>query len=150
MYVSHDQLTFQHAVFIAQTTLPRLRSHLVSSQEVYKYVSLDARWGSVSSASRTMSTSLADTTAKSPTTVALPPSEQVLAIRPPTYRCDFGFLPIPKRLRYDPEKPFYFGTFLNVFFGICTTLGEFNHCYTYSRTFMTQQFVPISTIVSPY
>ncbi|KAF8838914.1 MFS general substrate transporter [Paxillus ammoniavirescens] len=40
----------------------------------------------------------------------------------PTYRHDFGFLPIPKRLRYDPDKPFHFGMLLNTFFGISSTL----------------------------
>ncbi|KAF9235650.1 major facilitator superfamily domain-containing protein [Melanogaster broomeanus] len=40
----------------------------------------------------------------------------------PTYQHDFCFLPIPKPLRYDPEKPFHFGILLNAFFGISSTL----------------------------
>ncbi|KAG6826980.1 hypothetical protein H0H92_013685 [Tricholoma furcatifolium] len=34
---------------------------------------------------------------------------------------DFGFLPIPRRLRYDPEKPFQFGLLLNIVFGLSST-----------------------------
>lgn len=37
---------------------------------------------------------------------------------------DFGFLPIPKRLRYNPEKPFHFGIVLNIAFGIASTFSE--------------------------
>jgi hypothetical protein len=39
------------------------------------------------------------------------------------YTTDFGFIPIPKHLRYDPERPFYFGTFLNVAFGFAATFS---------------------------
>jgi hypothetical protein len=38
---------------------------------------------------------------------------------------DFGFLPIPKRLRYDPDEPFYFGLLLNAPFGFASTLSGF-------------------------
>ncbi|KAH0832294.1 major facilitator superfamily domain-containing protein [Lanmaoa asiatica] len=86
-----------------------------------------------------MSTSPAGTTMGTPMAAVPPSTEQVLNVRHPTYRYDFGFLPIPKRLRYDPDKPFYFGMFLNVFFGICNTLGELDICYTYSGTLMTRQ-----------
>ncbi|PIL34821.1 hypothetical protein GSI_02608 [Ganoderma sinense ZZ0214-1] len=34
---------------------------------------------------------------------------------------DFGFLPIPKRVRYDPERPFHFGLLMNVIFGVAST-----------------------------
>ena len=37
---------------------------------------------------------------------------------------DFGFLPIPERLRYHPNRPFYFGLLLNIFFGIASTFSE--------------------------
>ncbi|KAG8714920.1 hypothetical protein FRC08_011243 [Ceratobasidium sp. 394] len=37
-------------------------------------------------------------------------------------RFDFGFIPIPSRLRYDPERPFHFGLALNIFFGLASTL----------------------------
>jgi hypothetical protein len=37
---------------------------------------------------------------------------------------DFGFLPIPKRLRYQPGQPFHFGLFLNVFFGVASTFSK--------------------------
>jgi hypothetical protein len=39
---------------------------------------------------------------------------------------DFGFLPIPKRLRYQPNQHFHFGLFLNVFFGIASTFSKCN------------------------
>lgn len=38
---------------------------------------------------------------------------------------DFGMFPVPIRLRYDPSKPFHFGVFLNVSFGIASTFGMF-------------------------
>ena len=39
---------------------------------------------------------------------------------------DFGFLPIPKRLQYDPERPFVFTMVLNVAFGFGSTFSEFS------------------------
>ncbi|KAF8133308.1 major facilitator superfamily domain-containing protein [Boletus edulis] len=72
-----------------------------------------------------MSTLSAGTTTWS-SIAGVPPSSN---IRPSTYQFDFGFLPIPKRLRYHPSKPFYFGTLLNVFFGVCATLVSANLYY---------------------
>lgn len=37
---------------------------------------------------------------------------------------DFSFLPIPKRLRYDPKRPAHFGLLLNATFGIASTFGK--------------------------
>ncbi|KAF9219145.1 MFS general substrate transporter [Gyrodon lividus] len=42
---------------------------------------------------------------------------------------DFGFLPIPKRLRYDPDKPFHFGLLLNASFGFACTFIVANLYY---------------------
>ncbi|KAJ7119752.1 major facilitator superfamily domain-containing protein [Mycena epipterygia] len=42
---------------------------------------------------------------------------------------DFGFLPIPRRLRYDPKKPFHFGLVLNVLFGFASTFIVANLYY---------------------
>ncbi|KAI0051500.1 MFS general substrate transporter [Auriscalpium vulgare] len=42
---------------------------------------------------------------------------------------DFGFLPIPNRLRYDPEHPAHFGLLLNVVFGIASTFIVANLYY---------------------
>ncbi|KAJ7101552.1 major facilitator superfamily domain-containing protein [Mycena belliarum] len=42
---------------------------------------------------------------------------------------DFGFIPIPRRLRYDPEKPFHFGLLLNVLFGFASTFIVANLYY---------------------
>ncbi|KIK93630.1 hypothetical protein PAXRUDRAFT_144637 [Paxillus rubicundulus Ve08.2h10] len=47
-------------------------------------------------------------------------------IVPPT---DFGFLPVPKRLCYDPDKPFHFGLFLNTSFGFASTFIVANLYY---------------------
>ena len=38
---------------------------------------------------------------------------------------DFGFLPIPRHLRYDPTKPFHFGLLLNIAFGLVSTFSEY-------------------------
>lgn len=40
---------------------------------------------------------------------------------------DFGFLPIPRRLRYNPERPFQFGVLLNISFGLGSTFSESPH-----------------------
>ncbi|KAG9308523.1 major facilitator superfamily domain-containing protein [Chiua virens] len=42
---------------------------------------------------------------------------------------DFGILPIPKRLRYDPGKPFHFGLLLNLSFGFASTFTVANLYY---------------------
>ncbi|KAJ7101557.1 major facilitator superfamily domain-containing protein [Mycena belliarum] len=42
---------------------------------------------------------------------------------------DFGFIPIPHRLRYDPQKPFHFGLLLNVLFGFASTFIVANLYY---------------------
>ncbi|KAH7927665.1 MFS general substrate transporter [Leucogyrophana mollusca] len=47
----------------------------------------------------------------------------------PTRSKDFGFIVIPRRLRYNPEKPFHFGMLLNVSFGIGSTLVVANLYY---------------------
>ncbi len=39
------------------------------------------------------------------------------------HRKDFGFLPIPKRLRYDPARPAHFGLLMNVIFGAASTFS---------------------------
>ncbi|KZV62441.1 MFS general substrate transporter [Peniophora sp. CONT] len=43
---------------------------------------------------------------------------------------DFGFLPIPKRLRYDPERPVEFGLVLNMIFGASSTFIVANLYYS--------------------
>ncbi|KAG7444106.1 MFS general substrate transporter [Guyanagaster necrorhizus] len=47
----------------------------------------------------------------------------------PRFTKDFGFLPIPHRLRYDPEKPFHFGLLLNISFGFASTFVVANLYY---------------------
>ena len=37
---------------------------------------------------------------------------------------DFGFIPIPRHLRYNPTKPFHFGLLLNIGFGFASTFSE--------------------------
>ncbi|KAJ3824850.1 major facilitator superfamily domain-containing protein [Lentinula raphanica] len=39
---------------------------------------------------------------------------------------DFGCIPIPRRLRYDPSSPFHFGMFLNILFGVTSTFSVAN------------------------
>lgn len=43
---------------------------------------------------------------------------------------DFGFLPIPKRLQYDPDHPFGFSMTLNVLFAVAITLVVGNLHYS--------------------
>jgi hypothetical protein len=52
------------------------------------------------------------------------PSPLVPAQADLTFSKDFQCLPIPRRLRYDPDKLFRFGMLLNVSFGIGSTLGQ--------------------------
>ncbi|KAI0262422.1 major facilitator superfamily domain-containing protein [Gloeopeniophorella convolvens] len=47
----------------------------------------------------------------------------------PRRAVDFGFLPIPERLRYDPENPANFGLLLNVVFGLSSTFIVANLYY---------------------
>ncbi|KZP09100.1 MFS superfamily [Athelia psychrophila] len=42
---------------------------------------------------------------------------------------DFGLIPVPKRLRYNPEKPFHFGTLMNISFGFASTFIVANLYY---------------------
>ena len=37
---------------------------------------------------------------------------------------DFGIIPVPKRLHYDPSCPPKFGLFLNIMFGVVSAVGE--------------------------
>ncbi|KAJ8521689.1 hypothetical protein ONZ45_g1642 [Pleurotus djamor] len=48
---------------------------------------------------------------------------------PVTYTHDFGFVPIPKHLRYNPKEPFHFGLFLNLSFGFASTFTVANLYY---------------------
>ncbi|KAG6828660.1 hypothetical protein H0H92_007129 [Tricholoma furcatifolium] len=48
---------------------------------------------------------------------------------------DFGFIPIPRRLRYDPERPFHFGLFLNVGFGFASTFSWVSYCFATESKF---------------
>lgn len=40
---------------------------------------------------------------------------------------DFGFLPIPSRLRYDPTRPVRVGLLLNITFAVSSTFGASCH-----------------------
>ncbi|EIW81546.1 membrane protein [Coniophora puteana RWD-64-598 SS2] len=42
---------------------------------------------------------------------------------------DFGFIPIPKRLQYHPNKPFKFGLVINILFGVASTFTVANLYY---------------------
>ncbi|KAL0960517.1 hypothetical protein HGRIS_005556 [Hohenbuehelia grisea] len=45
------------------------------------------------------------------------------------YKTDFGILPIPRHLRYNPNKPFHFGLLLNISFGFASTFTVANLYY---------------------
>ncbi|KAK0231434.1 MFS superfamily [Armillaria fumosa] len=47
----------------------------------------------------------------------------------PTPTKDLGFIPIPRRLRYDPDRPFQFGIGLNVLFAFACTFMVANLFY---------------------
>ena len=42
---------------------------------------------------------------------------------------DFGFVPIPKRVRYDPQNPAHFGLLMNVIFGAAGTFSTWSRFY---------------------
>ncbi|KAK1219524.1 hypothetical protein PQX77_017759 [Marasmius sp. AFHP31] len=45
------------------------------------------------------------------------------------HKRDFGLIPIPRRLRYDPQKPFHFGIVLQIAFGFASTFTVANLYY---------------------
>lgn len=45
---------------------------------------------------------------------------------------DFGILPIPRHLRYDPVKPFHFGLVLNIAFAFISTFSTFLPIYIFT------------------
>lgn len=45
---------------------------------------------------------------------------------------DFGILPIPRHLRYDPAKPFHFGMVLNIAFAFISTFSAFLPIYIFT------------------
>ena len=73
------------------------------------------------------------------------------------YSKDFGLIPIPRHLRYDPSKPFHFGIALNVAFGFACTFSEsdtlFHFLYsgpatkTHPMILSCRKFVLLSTFV---
>ncbi|KAF8802175.1 MFS superfamily [Phlegmacium glaucopus] len=47
----------------------------------------------------------------------------------PSVPKDFGLIPVPRHLRYDPTKPFHFGLVLNIAFGFASTFVVANLYY---------------------
>ncbi|KAI0671253.1 major facilitator superfamily domain-containing protein, partial [Trametes maxima] len=76
--------------------------------------------------SRRQSSSIS-TTETLPAPVA--PKNEGLEGAPGTSQLDFGFLPIPKHLQYDPEHPAHFGLAMNVTFGLASTFIVANLYY---------------------
>ncbi|KAG2068219.1 MFS general substrate transporter [Suillus decipiens] len=74
-------------------------------------------------------TSPAETIVSSAANQQPTPSSPVPTQTDLTFSKDFLCLPIPRRLRYDPDKPFHFGMLLNVSFGIASTLVVANLYY---------------------
>lgn len=65
---------------------------------------------------------------------------------------DFGFLPIPKHLRYNPAKPPHFGLLLNIAFGFASTFSKhpiIKGLYRISHEIASQS-LPICITVNPY
>ena len=48
---------------------------------------------------------------------------------------DFGLIPVPQHLRYDPTKPFHFGLLLNLGFGF---ISIFSGCFNFNPFFFWQ------------
>lgn len=75
-----------------------------------------------------------------PTTIDNPASQvdEKLGEPPQSYHADsetlltkdFGFIPIPRRLHYDPNKPFHFGLALNIGFGFASAFSGYFPLYS--------------------
>ena len=83
--------------------------------------------------SRPQSTAIS-TTETLPTPTA---SQEKVKATPSVPSRDFGFLPIPNRVRYDPDHPAHFGLLMNVIFGIAST---------FSTSYLHFHFAPSSTL----
>ena len=61
-------------------------------------------------------------------TPALSPDEEQSQLNNADFKIllpkDFGFILVPRHLRYDPSKPFHFGILLNIAFGLASTFSE--------------------------
>ncbi|CAK5266396.1 unnamed protein product [Mycena citricolor] len=57
-------------------------------------------------------------------------------------RVDWGLVPIPRRLRYDPARPFVFTTLLNVLFGFAATFIVANLYYSSAQYATGIIFIP--------
>ena len=66
------------------------------------------------------------------------------------YTKDFGLIPIPPHLRYDPSKPFRFGIVLNVAFGFASTFSKsdllFNILYFRPGTKLIRSTIVIANL----
>ncbi|KAI5896228.1 MFS general substrate transporter [Schizophyllum commune H4-8] len=57
------------------------------------------------------------------------PGKELVEEPHPTYKTDFGFLLIPRRLRHDPARPFEWTLLLNISFGFASTFTVANLYY---------------------
>ncbi|KZV61521.1 MFS general substrate transporter [Peniophora sp. CONT] len=69
-------------------------------------------------------------------------SEDPVPRRFPTH--DFGFIPIPKRLRYNPKRPAELGLILNMVFGACSTFTVANLYYSQPMLILLSQSFGVS------
>lgn len=60
---------------------------------------------------------------------------------------DFGFLPIPRRLRYDPARPLEFGLLMNIAFGFASTFSKY--LATYNMNFMLNSYSGRESLLLP-
>ena len=73
---------------------------------------------------------------------------QVAKLQRPT---NFGIVPLPKRLVYDPERPAHFGLLLNVVFGLSSTFSMSVETHTTTAKAIDDieiQLLPICIIVN--
>lgn len=78
----------------------------------------------MTSAASLATTATADPTLEGAVDTKLEQSQPKTEILP-KLRKDFGFVPVPRHLQYDPTKPFHFGLLLNVAFGFASTFSKY-------------------------
>ena len=61
----------------------------------------------------------------------------VTPVTKPQRPTNFGIIPLPKRLVYDPERPAHFGLLLNVVFGLSSTFSMSPETHTATAKTLT-------------
>ena len=63
---------------------------------------------------------------------------------------EFGFLPVPRRVRYDPKSPPHFGVGMNLLLGLTATSGECSCFVALVFELISPQLLRTSTILNLY